>query len=63
MFLHIIVGGEWQMLKNEHTLTLSNGHTKDELKEDYINKIVKLLYLCNDISLLDLIKKLLEKSI
>jgi hypothetical protein len=51
------------MLKNEHTLTLSNKHTQDELKEDYINKITKLLRLCNDISLLDLIKKLLEKSI
>ena len=51
------------MLKNEHTLTLSNMHTKDELKEDYITKIVELLNLCNDISLLDLIKKLLEKSI
>ena len=50
------------MLKNEHTLTLSKMHTQDELKEDYIIKIGKLLNLCNDISLLDLIKKLLEKS-
>jgi len=61
--LHIIVRGVRLMLKNEHTLTLSNKHTQDELKEDYINKITKLLRLCNDISLLDLIKKLLEKSI
>ena len=51
------------MLKNEHTLTLSNKNTMDELKEDYITKIVELLRMCNDISLLDLIKKLLEKSV
>ena len=37
--------------------------TKDNLKEDYITKIVNLLTLCDDISLLDLIKQLLEKSI
>ena len=61
--LHIIVRGVKPMLNNEHTLTSSNTHTQDELKEDYITKIVKLLSLCNDISLLDLIKKLLEKSI
>lgn len=51
------------MLKNKHTLTLSNMHTKDELKEKYITKINKLLILCDDISLLDLINKLLEKSV
>ncbi len=34
-----------------------------ELKEDYINIILQLLRKCNDISLLDLIKKLLEKSV
>ena len=61
--LHIIVRGVRLMLNNEHTLTLSNKHTMDELKEDYITKIVELLNLCNDISLLDLICKLLEKSI
>lgn len=36
---------------------------KDKLKTDYIDKIIKLLNRCEDISLLDLIKKLLEKSI
>ena len=51
------------MLNNEHTATLSNTYTMDELKEDYIDKIVRLLRKCNDISLLDLIKKLLEKSV
>ena len=51
------------MLKNEHTLTLSNQNTMDELKEKYITKINKLLTLCDDISLLDLINKLLEKSV
>ena len=34
-----------------------------KLKETYINDIIKLLEKCNDISLLDLIKKLLEKSV
>lgn len=33
------------------------------LKDSYINNIIKLLRKCNDISLLDLIQKLLEKSI
>lgn len=51
------------MLKNEHTLTLSTKHIKNELKEEYITIIIKRLRLCNDISLLDLIKKLLEKSV
>lgn len=36
---------------------------KDELMEDYVVKIIQLLKRCDDISLLDLIKKLLEKSI
>lgn len=35
----------------------------NELKEYYINAIVKMLKNCNDISLIDLIKKLLEKSV
>ena len=35
----------------------------DKLKEYYIESIVKMLNNCNDISLIDLIKKLLEKSI
>lgn len=35
----------------------------NEMKEDYILQIVKLLRKCDDISLLDLIKKLLEKSV
>ena len=34
-----------------------------KLKEFYINAIIKMLNNCNDISLLDLIKKLLEKSV
>jgi hypothetical protein len=51
------------MLNNEHTLTLSDNCTKDELKEYYITKINNQLRLCNDISLLDLISKLLEKSV
>jgi hypothetical protein len=33
------------------------------IKERFIKDIVSLLNKCNDISLLDLIKKLLEKSI
>lgn len=33
------------------------------LKEHYIKAIVKMLNNCNDISLLDLIKKLLEKCV
>ena len=51
------------MLNNKNTLTLSNNLTKDELKENYITAIIKLLRMCEDISLLDLIKKLLEKSV
>ena len=35
----------------------------NELKETYIENIIKFLRKCNDISLLDLILKLLEKSI
>ena len=34
-----------------------------KLKKHYINAIIKMLNNCNDISLLDLIKKLLEKSV
>jgi hypothetical protein len=33
------------------------------LKEYYINAIIKMLNNCDDISLIDLIKKLLEKSV
>lgn len=32
------------------------------MKEDYIQRIVELLQNCNDIPLLDLILKLLQKS-
>lgn len=32
-------------------------------KEQYINEIIELLQACNDIPLLDLIKKLLAKSL
>ena len=42
----------------------NNADNKREvLKENYINAIIELLNKCNDISLLDLIKRLLEKSI
>ena len=51
------------MLNNDHTLTLSNSYSKNELKKQYITKINKLLTICDDISLLDLISKLLEKSV
>lgn len=33
------------------------------MKEQYINEIMKLLHQCDDISLLDLIFKLLNKSL
>ena len=36
---------------------------KDKLKEDLITIIVDLLKKCDDVSLLDLIKKLLDKSV
>lgn len=32
------------------------------MKENYIKEIIKLLNACNDIALLDLIMKLLQKS-
>jgi hypothetical protein len=35
----------------------------NKMKDTYINTIIELLKKSNDISLLDLIKKLLEKSI
>lgn len=35
----------------------------DTFKDDIIAKIIKLLYQCEDISLLDLVNKLLEKSV
>ena len=35
----------------------------NKLKGFYINSIIKMLNNCNDISLLDLIKRLLEKSV
>ena len=38
-------------------------HDYIKLKEFYINAIVKMLNNCDDISLIDLIKKLLEKSV
>ena len=42
---------------------IANNFREETLKESYIKSIVALLEKCNDISLLDLIKKLLEKSI
>ena len=38
-------------------------HDYNKLKKFYIDAIIKMLNNCNDISLLDLIKKLLEKSV
>ena len=38
-------------------------HDYIKLKEFYINAIIKMLNRCDDISLLDLIKRLLEKSV
>ena len=38
-------------------------HDYAKLKEYYINAIIKMLNSCNDISLIDLIKRLLEKSV
>lgn len=35
----------------------------NKLKEYYISAIVKMLNNCNDITLIDLIKQLLEKSV
>lgn len=40
-----------------------NNTQTESIKEKFINDIVSLLNKCNDISLLDLIKRLLEKSI
>ena len=34
-----------------------------ELKQTYINRIIDLIQKCDDISLLDLIERLLKKSI
>ena len=36
---------------------------KDKFKEDVITNIIQLIKQCDDVSLLDLIKKLLEKSV
>ena len=38
-------------------------HNYNELKETYIENITNFLRKCNDISLLDFIQKLLEKSV
>ena len=35
----------------------------NNLKEDYISQIIALMNKCEDVSLLDLIKKLLDKSV
>lgn len=40
-----------------------NSQELETMKESYINNINALLNNCDDISLLDLIQKLLEKSI
>lgn len=42
-------------------ITLCN--TNQELKQAYVNHIIELMKMCDDISLLDLIEKLLKKSI
>lgn len=45
------------MMKHNYKMQLN------ELKEDYISQIIILIKMCDDISLLDLIKNLLEKSV
>lgn len=50
-----------RMSRNRKETIMEQDYTK--LKEFYINAIIKMLNNCNDISLLDLIKKLLEKSV
>jgi hypothetical protein len=42
---------------------IADNTTTESIKEKFIKDIVNLLNRCNDISLLDLIQKLLEKSI
>lgn len=46
----------------ERTNTFATTSNK-EIKDKYINDITALLDRCDDISLIDLIKKLLEKSV
>lgn len=41
----------------------STYNNQKEIKEIYIKEITELLKMCNDISLLDLIQRLLKKSI
>ena len=41
----------------------STYNNQKELKEIYTKEITELLKMCNDISLLDLIERLLKKSI
>jgi hypothetical protein len=42
---------------------INNSQTESSIKEKFIKDIVSLLNKCDDISLLDLIKTLLEKCI
>lgn len=42
---------------------LTDNLTQNKIRETITNQIIELLNRCNDISILDLIKKLLEKSI
>ena len=42
---------------------IANNSQTETLKESYIKSIVELLNKCNDISLLDLIERLLKKSV
>ena len=42
---------------------LNDIEKSNQLKESYITEIETLIKICNDISLLDLIKNLLEKSV
>jgi hypothetical protein len=44
-------------------VVINNHNQSEELKETYIEDIIVLLNDCDDISLIDLIKRLLEKSI
>ena len=50
-----------RMPRNRKETLMEQDYKK--LKEFYINAIIKMLNNCNDISLLDLIKKLLEKCV
>ena len=49
--------------KYKHLFAPENERMIPPMKENYVIEIIKLLEQCNDISLLDLIHKLLEKTV